>query len=56
MKPRLLLTVLLAAGLVACQANPISGRSQLVLVSEEQAQASSAQAYTQTLSEAQKKG
>ena len=56
MKPKLLLPVLLAAGLVACQANPISGRSQLVLVSEEQAQASSAQAYTQTLSEAQKKG
>ena len=56
MKPKLLLPVLLAVGLVACQANPISGRSQLVLVSEEQAQASSAQAYTQTLSEAQKKG
>jgi predicted Zn-dependent protease len=56
MKPKRLLPVLLAAGLVACQANPISGRSQLVLVSEEQAQASSAQAYTQTLSEAQKKG
>ena len=56
MKPKLLLPVLLAVGLVACQANPISGRSQLVLVSEEQAQASSAQAYSQTLSEAQKKG
>jgi predicted Zn-dependent protease len=56
MKPERLLAVLLAAGLVACQANPISGRTQLVLVSEEQAQASSAQAYTQTLSEAQKKG
>ena len=34
----------------------MSGRKQLVLVSEEQAQASSAQAYTQTMSEAQKKG
>ena len=56
MKSKHLLTVLLATGLVACQANPISGRSQLVLVSEEQAQASSTQAYTQTLSEAQKKG
>jgi predicted Zn-dependent protease len=56
MKPERLLPVLIAAGLVACQANPISGRTQLVLVSEEQAQASSAQAYTQTLSEAQKKG
>ena len=56
MKTKLLLTALFAAGLVACQSNPISGRSQLVLVSEEQAQASSAQAYTQTLSEAQKQG
>jgi predicted Zn-dependent protease len=56
MKTELLLAGLLAAGLVACQANPVSGRKQLVLVSEEQAQASSAQAYTQTLSEAQKKG
>jgi predicted Zn-dependent protease len=56
MSIRLLLTALLGAGLVACQANPISGRSQLVLVSEEQAQASSAQAYTETLSEAQKQG
>lgn len=56
MKPKLLLSLLLAAGLVACQANPVSGRKQLVLVSEEQAQASSAQAYAQTMSEAQKQG
>ncbi len=56
MNPQFLLIALLAASLLGCQANPISGRSQLVLVSEEQAQASSAQAYTQTLSEAQKKG
>src|SRR5512139_1739137 len=56
MKTRLLLTALLAAVLAACQANPVSGRKQLVLVSEEEAQASSAQAYAQTLSEAQKKG
>jgi predicted Zn-dependent protease len=56
MKAKLLLSLLLAAGLVACQANPVSGRKQLVLVSEEQAQASSAQAYAQTMSEAQKKG
>ncbi len=54
--PQLLLTALLAAGLVACQANPVSGRTQLVLVSEEQAQASSAQAYAQTVNEAQQKG
>ena len=56
MKPKLLLTALLAASLAACQANPVSGRTQLVLVSEEQAQASSAQAYAQTMSEAQKQG
>jgi len=56
MKSELVLAALLAASLTACQTNPVSGRSQLVLVSEEQAQASSAQAYAQTMSEAQKKG
>ena len=56
MKYPLIATALLAASLVGCQANPVSGRHQLVLVSEEQTQASSAQAYTQTLSEAQKQG
>lgn len=56
MNCKLVLTALLAVGLVACQANPVSGRKQLVLVSEEQAQASSAQAYAQTLDEAQKQG
>lgn len=55
LKPTVLI-VLAAIGLVACEANPVSGRKQFVLVSEQQAQASSAQAYTQTLSEAQKKG
>lgn len=48
--------ILLAATLVACQANPVSGRQQLMLVSEDQAQASSAQAYTEMLREEQKKG
>lgn len=56
MKITLALTAALAASLVACQENPVSGRNQLVLVSEEQAQASSSQAYAQTISEAQKKG
>jgi len=56
MKTPLLLTALLTTTLVACQTNPVSGRTQLVLVSEEQAQASSAQAYAQTVNEAQKKG
>ena len=56
MKNTLVVTALLAATLAGCQANPVSGRNQLVLVSEEQAQASSAQAYATTLSDAQKKG
>ncbi|OJZ20287.1 MAG: peptidase M48 Ste24p [Thiobacillus sp. 65-29] len=56
MKKISLAAVLFAATLVGCQANPVSGRKQLVLVSEEQAQSSSAQAYAQTLDEAQKKG
>ena len=42
--------------LSACETNPVSGRQQLILVSEEQAQQASAQAYAQTLSEAQGKG
>jgi predicted Zn-dependent protease len=56
MNRKLVVTALLAASLAACQANPVSGRKQLVLVSEEQAQASSAQAYVQTIAEAQKQG
>jgi predicted Zn-dependent protease len=57
MKFKLALTVVVAvASLTACQENPVSGRSQLSLVSEEQAQSSSAQAYAQTISDAQKKG
>jgi predicted Zn-dependent protease len=56
MKHKLVVTALAAASLLGCEANPVSGRSQLVLVSEETAQASSAQAYAQTLNEAQKKG
>lgn len=56
MKKISLAAVLFAATLIGCQANPVSGRKQLVLVSEEEAQSSSAQAYAQTLDEAQKKG
>ena len=56
MKYTLIVTALLAASLAGCQTHPVSGRQQLALVSEDQAQASSAQAYTQTLSEAQKQG
>ncbi|HEX7972111.1 MAG TPA: M48 family metallopeptidase [Thiobacillus sp.] len=56
MKRTLVVIALLAAGLAGCQTNPVSGRTQLVLVSEEEAQASSSQAYAQTLNAAQKKG
>jgi len=56
MKSTLVVIALVAASLIGCQANPVSGRKQLVLVSEEQAQASSAQAYATTISDAQKKG
>ena len=56
MNRKLVVAAILAVSLIGCKANPVSGRKQLVLVSEEQAQASSAQAYTQTMSEAQKKG
>lgn len=56
MKLSLIVTALVAAILAGCQVNPVSGRKQLVLVSEQQAQASSAQAYAQTISDAQKKG
>ncbi len=53
---RAFVVLALAAGLSACQTNPVSGRKQFVLVSEEQAQASSATAYAQTLTDAQKSG
>lgn len=43
MKRKFLTVFSLAALLAACQTNPISGRKQLVLVSEEQAQQASAQ-------------
>lgn len=52
----LLVTGLTLLFLAGCETNPVSGRQQLVLVSEEQAQQASAQAYAQTLAEAQSKG
>ena len=42
--------------LASCQTNPITGRTQLRLVSEDEAQAASAKAYATTVQEAQKKG
>jgi predicted Zn-dependent protease len=56
MKRTLVASALLAASLAACSTNPVSGRKQFVLVSEEQAQASSTQAYAKTVGEAQQKG
>jgi predicted Zn-dependent protease len=53
---RILALVLVSTVLTACKENPVSGRKQLTLVSEEQAQSSSAQAYTEHLSEARKQG
>jgi Zn-dependent protease with chaperone function len=41
--------------LSGCAQNPLTGRTQLMLVSEEQAQAASAQAYVKTVSAAQGK-
>lgn len=52
----LIVATLMLLLLSACETNPVSGRQQLVLVSEEQAQQASARAYTQTLAEAQSKG
>jgi predicted Zn-dependent protease len=46
----------LVIGLAACQTNPVTGRSQLMIVSEDQAQSSSAQAYATTVSQARAKG
>ena len=44
------------AVLAACQTNPITGRSQLMIVSEDMAISNSASAYTQTLQQARGKG
>ena len=56
LRKTLVVSSLALLSLSGCETNPVSGRQQLVLVSEDQAQQASAQAYTQTLSEAQSKG
>ncbi|MGA7181339.1 MAG: M48 family metallopeptidase [Thiobacillaceae bacterium] len=56
MKSKTVIAVTLILLLAACKTNPISGRKQLVLVSEEQAQQASAQSYAQTLGTAKQKG
>lgn len=55
MKPRLG-ALLLAATLAGCATNPMTGRSQLILLSEAQVIAESAQAYRQTLAPLSKQG
>lgn len=61
MTPKLLsalnICLLVAAGIAmsGCQTNPVTGRTQVLIVSEEQAQSASAQAYTKTISDAQGK-
>jgi predicted Zn-dependent protease len=47
--------VLAFAALAGCEQNPVTGRTQLMIVSEEQAQAASVQAYAKTVSDAQGK-
>lgn len=42
--------------LSGCQVNPVTGRTQLMLVSEDQAQDASAQAYAKTVSQARAQG
>jgi len=55
-KRRWLAGSLLAAALAGCTANPITGRSQLILVSESQVIAQSSQAYRAELAPWSKKG
>src|SRR5215831_20091003 len=53
---RTLLLLAVATALIACQSAPVTGRKQLMLVSESQAIDASKQAYTQTLAPLQKQG
>jgi predicted Zn-dependent protease len=47
--------VLSLALLSGCETNPVTGRTQIMIVSEEQAQAASTQAYAKTMADAQGK-
>ena len=53
---RMLLLLAIAAGVVGCESAPVTGRKQLMLVSESQAIEASKDAYTQTLAPIQKQG
>src|SRR6187399_2088587 len=57
MQPARIITVLVAATvLAACASTPVTGRKQLMLVSEQQAIDASTEAYTQTLQPIAKQG
>ncbi|RPI43004.1 MAG: M48 family peptidase, partial [Betaproteobacteria bacterium] len=45
-----------SALLSGCETNPVTGRTQVMIVSEEQAQSASAQAYAKTVTDARGKG
>lgn len=53
---RLALSLSALALVAGCQTNPITGRSQLMIVTEEMTLSSSSSAYTQTLQQARSKG
>ncbi len=53
---RVVLLLAVAASVVACQSAPVTGRKQLILVSESQAIDASKEAYAQTLAPLQKQG
>ena len=56
MKNSLIATLAMVFALVACQTNPITGRKQLMLVSEDSAIAASKEAYVQMLQPLEKSG
>jgi len=53
---RIIFLLLASATLVSCQSTPVTGRKQLMLVSEQQAIDASSQAYVQTLQPIAKQG
>ncbi|MEO8630271.1 MAG: M48 family metallopeptidase, partial [Betaproteobacteria bacterium] len=55
-RSRILIALIVAAGISACQSTPVTGRKQLMLVSEQEAIDASKQAYVQTLQPIAKQG
>jgi len=53
---KLLVALLLLAALAACATNPVTGRSQLMLVSEDSAISASSEAYVKMMAPLEKKG